>query len=129
MTVLRRPWERPAVAARLSALRLVLTSVRDAFSAGAMAQSTAETSETPNAKSKTFQSKLNGTALVGPIRLAGLSLKDRPVAVEAIDLRTGALPTPIAGVPRREYTQPPPSDMPTKLNCCTRISCCVWVGE
>jgi hypothetical protein len=38
------------------------------------------------------------TALRGPIRLAGLSLQDRPVAVAALDLRTGALPTPIAGV-------------------------------
>ncbi len=38
------------------------------------------------------------TALVGPVRLAGLSLANRSVAVAAIDLRTGALPTPIAGV-------------------------------
>ncbi len=38
------------------------------------------------------------TALNGPIRLAGLTLTNRPVAVAAIDLRTGALPTPIAGV-------------------------------
>ena len=38
------------------------------------------------------------TALRGRVRLAGLSLADRPVAVAALDLRTGALPTPIAGV-------------------------------
>lgn len=38
------------------------------------------------------------TALTGSIRLAGVSLKGRPVAVETLDLRTGALPTPIAGV-------------------------------
>ena len=38
------------------------------------------------------------TQLKGPIRLAGVSLKGRPVAVEALDMRTGALPTPIAGV-------------------------------
>ncbi|HZZ33328.1 MAG TPA: hypothetical protein VFE10_15200 [Phenylobacterium sp.] len=38
------------------------------------------------------------TALVGDVRLAGVSLKDRPVAVEVVDLRTGALPTPIAGI-------------------------------
>jgi len=38
------------------------------------------------------------TALTGPIRLAGLTLTNRPVAVAALDLRTGALPTPIAGV-------------------------------
>ena len=38
------------------------------------------------------------TALRGAVRLSGVTLKDRPVAVEGIDLRTGALPTPIAGV-------------------------------
>jgi hypothetical protein len=38
------------------------------------------------------------TALMGSIRLAGVSLARRPVQVAAIDLRTGALPTPIAGV-------------------------------
>jgi len=38
------------------------------------------------------------TALVGDVRLAGLTLRHRPVQVLAIDLRTGALPTPIAGV-------------------------------
>jgi len=38
------------------------------------------------------------TALTGRVRLAGLTLKDRPIAVAALDLRTGALPTPIAGV-------------------------------
>lgn len=38
------------------------------------------------------------TALNGEVRLAGLTLRDRPVQVLAIDLRTGALPTPIAGV-------------------------------
>lgn len=39
-----------------------------------------------------------GTALTGDVRLAGLLVKDRPVAVEAIDARTYAHPTPIAGV-------------------------------
>jgi hypothetical protein len=38
------------------------------------------------------------TALVGEVRLAGVVARGRPVAVEALDLRTGALPTPIAGV-------------------------------
>jgi len=38
------------------------------------------------------------TALVGDIRLAGVTARGRPVTVEALDLRTGALPTPIAGV-------------------------------
>lgn len=38
------------------------------------------------------------TALVGEVRLAGVVATGRPVAVEVLDLRTGALPTPIAGV-------------------------------
>jgi hypothetical protein len=38
------------------------------------------------------------TALTGAVRLAGLTIRNRPVQVQAIDLRTGALPTPIAGV-------------------------------
>lgn len=38
------------------------------------------------------------TALAGEVRLAGLRIANRPVAVADIDLRTGALPTPIAGV-------------------------------
>jgi hypothetical protein len=38
------------------------------------------------------------TALVGEVRLAGMVARDQPVAVAALDLRTGALPTPIAGV-------------------------------
>jgi hypothetical protein len=38
------------------------------------------------------------TALMGEVRLAGMVATGRPVAVEVLDLRTGALPTPIAGV-------------------------------
>lgn len=38
------------------------------------------------------------TALRGEVRLAGLTLKDRPVAVAALDARMRALPTPVAGV-------------------------------
>lgn len=38
------------------------------------------------------------TALSGEVRLAGLVMAGQPVAVTAIDLRTGALPTPVAGV-------------------------------
>ena len=37
-------------------------------------------------------------ALVGAVRLAGMRLSGRAVAVADLDLRTGALPTPIAGV-------------------------------
>lgn len=38
------------------------------------------------------------TALTGQVRLAGLTLENRPVQVTRLDLRTGALPTPIAGL-------------------------------
>jgi hypothetical protein len=38
------------------------------------------------------------TALTGEVRLAGLRIAGRPVEVADLDLRTGALPTPIAGV-------------------------------
>ena len=38
------------------------------------------------------------TALTGEVRLAGITATARPVAVAVLDLRTGALPTPIAGV-------------------------------
>jgi hypothetical protein len=38
------------------------------------------------------------TALTGEVRLAGVVARNRPVAVTVLDLRTGALPTPVAGV-------------------------------
>ncbi len=38
------------------------------------------------------------TSLTGEVRLAGVVARNRPVTVEGLDLRTGALPTPIAGV-------------------------------
>jgi hypothetical protein len=38
------------------------------------------------------------TALNGEVRLAGLTLKDRPVAVAVLDARLRYLPTPVAGV-------------------------------
>lgn len=38
------------------------------------------------------------TALTGEVRLAGITVTARPVAVAVLDLRTGALPTPVAGV-------------------------------
>ena len=44
-------------------------SVRDAFSAGASPHSTAQANETARAKSKTFQSKLNGTALIASLKV------------------------------------------------------------
>lgn len=41
---------------------------------------------------------LTGTALRGPVRIAGLSWPDRPFSVVDLDARTWAFPTPIAGV-------------------------------
>jgi hypothetical protein len=38
------------------------------------------------------------TALTGEIRFAGLTLRDRPIAVKDLDARTAAFPTPIAGI-------------------------------
>jgi hypothetical protein len=38
------------------------------------------------------------TALVGEVRLAGVAVAGQAVAVADLDMRTGALPTPIAGV-------------------------------
>lgn len=38
------------------------------------------------------------TALTGEVRVAGLDLRDRPVAVAVLDARLFALPTPVAGV-------------------------------
>jgi len=38
------------------------------------------------------------TALTGEVRLAGIAAKGQAVAVADLDMRTGALPTPIAGV-------------------------------
>lgn len=38
------------------------------------------------------------TELKGPVRLAGITVPDAAVSIQALDLRTGALPTPIAGV-------------------------------
>jgi hypothetical protein len=39
-----------------------------------------------------------GKAQVGEIRMAGVVLVAQPVAIADIDMRTGALPTPIAGI-------------------------------
>lgn len=38
------------------------------------------------------------TALTGDVRVAGMKLRGQKVAVADLDMRTGALPTPIAGV-------------------------------
>ncbi|MBS0361448.1 MAG: hypothetical protein JSR98_08705 [Proteobacteria bacterium] len=38
------------------------------------------------------------TKLKGEVRLAGTVVRDTPVSVETLDLRTGALPTPVSGV-------------------------------
>ena len=65
----RRLGERPSEADRLSSFRLVVISVRDAFSAGARPHMTAQTSETPAVKSTTFQSRLNGTAVTASLKV------------------------------------------------------------
>ena len=56
---------------------------------------------TPRTQLAETQAQAAGYAevsLVGAVRLAGLDLSGRAVAVADLDLRTGALPTPIAGV-------------------------------
>jgi hypothetical protein len=39
-----------------------------------------------------------GAGQIGEVRLGAVTLQDRPVVVAALDMRTGALPTPVAGV-------------------------------
>jgi hypothetical protein len=46
------------------------------------------------------------TALTGVVRLAGLRIANRPVQVADLDLRTGALPTPVAGVIGADVLRP-----------------------
>ena len=46
------------------------------------------------------------TALTGDVRLAGLRIANRPVQVADLDLRTGALPTPVAGVIGADVLRP-----------------------
>jgi hypothetical protein len=46
------------------------------------------------------------TALTGEVRLAGLRIANRPVEVADLDLRTGALPTPITGVIGADVLRP-----------------------
>ena len=56
---------------------------------------------TPHTQLADSQAKTAGfteTALKGEVRLAGITATGRPVAVAVLDLRTGALPTPVAGV-------------------------------
>ena len=56
---------------------------------------------TPHTLLADSQAQLAGyaeTALTGEVRLAGVVARGRPVAVQGLDLRTGAFPTPVAGV-------------------------------
>ena len=46
------------------------------------------------------------TALTGEVRLAGVRIAGRPIAVVRLDMRTGALPTPIAGVIGADVLRP-----------------------
>src|SRR5216684_8954840 len=53
---------------RPPSLRLLLTSVREAFRAGARPQRRAQSVEAASAKSRTFESRLNGTALMASLK-------------------------------------------------------------
>jgi hypothetical protein len=56
------------------------------------------TPATQLAETQAQQAGYEATQLTGEVRLAGLTLKDRTVAVADIDVRTGLLPTHIAGI-------------------------------
>jgi hypothetical protein len=64
------------------------------------------TPHTQLAETQAQAAGLVDTALSGDMRLAGMRLADRPVAVADLDLRTGALPTPIAGVIGADVLRP-----------------------
>src|SRR5438045_8717831 len=69
ITVRKRLCERPAVAARLSSFRLVLISVREAFSAGTKPHSAAEATEIARTKNQTIQAQVIGTELTYQLKL------------------------------------------------------------
>lgn len=59
--------------------------------------------DTGSAVTQLHETKAQGAGLVdpaqrGPVRIAGLTLPDRPFAIADLDARTYAFPTPIAGV-------------------------------
>lgn len=56
------------------------------------------TPRTELAESQARAAGLEGDTLLATVRVAGLTVDDAPVAVADLDMRTGALPTPIAGV-------------------------------
>lgn len=58
----------------------------------------AATPHTVLAETQAQAAGYEATSFTAQVRVAGLRLRNRPVAVADIDLRTGALPTPIAGV-------------------------------
>jgi hypothetical protein len=64
------------------------------------------TPHTQLAETQAQAAGLVDTALSGDVRLAGMRLVGRPVAVADLDLRTGALPTPIAGVIGADVLRP-----------------------
>jgi len=64
------------------------------------------TAHTVLAESQAQAAGFAETALTGEVRLAGVALAGRPVAVSDLDLRTGALPTPIAGVIGADVLRP-----------------------
>jgi hypothetical protein len=56
------------------------------------------TAHTQLAETQAQTAGFEETALTGDLRLAGLNLTGASVAVADLDMRTGALPTPVAGV-------------------------------
>jgi hypothetical protein len=64
---------------------------------------------TPNSQLADTQAQAAGfvdTALTGDIRVAGMRMRRRAVAVARLDMRTGAFPTPIAGVIGADVLRP-----------------------
>jgi len=64
------------------------------------------TPHTQLAETQAQEAGFEASALSGDIRLAGQRIAGQPVAVARLDLRTGALPTPIAGVIGADVLRP-----------------------
>jgi hypothetical protein len=64
------------------------------------------TAHTQLAETQAQTAGFDETALTGDLRLAGVSLTGATVAVADLDMRTGALPTPVAGVIGADVLRP-----------------------
>ena len=64
------------------------------------------TAHTQLAETQAQTAGFEETALTGEVRLAGLNLAGATVAVADLDMRTGALPTPVAGVIGADLLKP-----------------------